>query len=103
MPLLNAGLGRRLLLACAATIAFAVFPQLALAQGPGSLAQLTSPNNCIQDTNVAGGSCPNSTANGLSGATDVAVSPDGNNVYVLGLGDEAIAEFTRAGSPSGRK
>ncbi len=34
---------------------------------------------------------------GLSLASDVAVSPDGNDLYVAGFGDQAVAMFKRAG------
>ena len=34
---------------------------------------------------------------GLSLASDVAVSPDGNDLYVAGFGDQAVAAFKRAG------
>jgi 6-phosphogluconolactonase (cycloisomerase 2 family) len=92
---LNVGLIRRLVAPTVAIVVLAAAP-LARAETPGTLAQFASPNDCIQDTNVSEGPCPNSTpAPGLGGATDVAVSPDGKNVYVLGSGDEAIAEFTR--------
>ncbi len=36
---------------------------------------------------------------GLNGATDVLVSPDGQNVYVAGQVDDAIAVFTRQDDP----
>ena len=35
------------------------------------------------------------TSNGLDGANDVAVSPDGKHVYATGGTDDAIAAFTR--------
>jgi 6-phosphogluconolactonase (cycloisomerase 2 family) len=100
MPQLNLGVIRRLVVPTVGIIVLVAAP-LARAETPGALAQLASPNDCIQDTNVSEGPCPNSTpAPGLSGATDVAVSPDGKNVYVLGSGDEAIAEFTRSADGS---
>jgi uncharacterized repeat protein (TIGR01451 family) len=37
--------------------------------------------------------------NGLNGATDVLVSPDGRNVYVAGQVDDAVAVFTRDDNP----
>ena len=36
---------------------------------------------------------------GLNGATDVLVSPDGQNVYVAGQVDDAVAVFTRQDDP----
>ena len=75
----------RLCAGAAVMIAFAVFPQLALAQAPGSLAELANSPT---------------TGSGLSGTQDVVVSPDGKNVYAIGLGDDAIAEFTRAADGS---
>ena len=46
---------------------------------------------------------PTSTASagvdGLNGATDVLVSPDGKNVYVAGQVDDAVAVFTRQDNP----
>ncbi|MEO8195215.1 MAG: beta-propeller fold lactonase family protein [Thermoanaerobaculia bacterium] len=36
---------------------------------------------------------------GLNGATDVLVSPDGKNVYVAGQVDDAVAVFTRDANP----
>ncbi len=36
------------------------------------------------------------TDNGLAGASAVAVSPDGTHVYATGLGDDAVAIFTRS-------
>ena len=85
----------RLVAGTAALIAFALAPQLAYAQAPGSLAQLASPNNCIQLTNDESTDCV-STAPGLSGSEDVAVSPDGRNVYVVGSSDDSISEFARS-------
>ena len=90
----------RLIAGIAAVIAFAVAPQLAQAQAPGSLAQLTGSNACIQATNIEGGDCPNSTASGLSGTDDVAVSPDNKDVYVISSNDDAIAEFSRGADGS---
>jgi DNA-binding beta-propeller fold protein YncE len=91
---INVHLIFRLAAVTATTIAFALAPQLAHAQAPGSLAQLASPDNCIQ---VTGGGSPDcvSSAPGLRGSEDVAVSPDGKNVYVIGNGDDAISEFAR--------
>jgi DNA-binding beta-propeller fold protein YncE len=60
----------------------------------GSLTQLSSPNGCIQDSNVTGSECPgNENGTGLGGP-GLAISPDNANVYVTG--DTAVAEFARA-------
>jgi DNA-binding beta-propeller fold protein YncE len=85
----------RLVAGAAVALAFALSPQLAQAQAPGSLAQLASPNNCLQATTIEEGDCPDQTAEGLSDADDVAVSPDGSDVYVISFEDDAIAEFSR--------
>jgi len=59
----------------------------------GSLTQLQSPDGCVQDSSVEGDECPgNENGTGLGGA-GLAISPDGNNLYVTGNDD--IAEFAR--------
>ena len=89
---LHVHLTSRLGIAAAVVIAFAVSPALAQAQAPGSLAQLGGSDSCI----AAGDSeCPTTNGTGLSGSGDLAVTPDGQNVYVIGESDDAIAEFTR--------
>ena len=89
---LHVHLTSRLGIAAAVVIAFAVSPALAQAQAPGSLAQLGGSDSCI----AAGDSeCPTTNGTGLSGSGDLAVTPDGQNVYVIGENDDAIAEFTR--------
>jgi DNA-binding beta-propeller fold protein YncE len=90
---LNAHVILRLLAGTAVAAAFGISPQLAVARAGGSLAELASPNNCIQ-ARVDSSECP-TTATGLSSTGDIAISPDGNNVYVIGSTDEAIAEFKR--------
>lgn len=62
--------------------------------GSGDLTQL-SPDDCI--TSDATG-CHTVNATGLSGAQDVAVSPDDVTVYVAGTGANAVAAFSRAPS-----
>jgi Divergent InlB B-repeat domain len=69
----------RFAVGAAVAIAFAVSPQFALAQFPGSLAEFASSP---------------ATGSGLNGTQDVVVSPDGNNVYAIGQSDGAIAEFS---------
>ena len=78
---------------------FALTPAFAVAQSPGALTQLASPNNCIKSTTSESTECT-TTATGISGNVDeplanVAVSRDGSNVYVLSQSDDAIAEFSR--------
>ena len=59
----------------------------------GSLTQLSSPDSCIQDSSVGGSECPgNENGSGLGGP-GVAITPDGNNVYVTGA--DGLAEFAR--------
>jgi DNA-binding beta-propeller fold protein YncE len=58
----------------------------------GALTQLAAPDSCIQDSSVVGSECPNENGTGLGGP-GVAISPDGNNVYVTG--SDGIAEFAR--------
>jgi DNA-binding beta-propeller fold protein YncE len=61
----------------------------------GSLSQLASPNNCIENPSDTGEGC-GSTAIGVSDDPGLAISPDGRNVYVASqfLGGP-IAEFAR--------
>ena len=82
----------RLIAGLAALVAFALVPQIAQAQAPGSLTQLGGSNSCIA---VGESECPTVNGVGLAGSEDVAVSPDNQNVYVLGENDDAIAEFAR--------
>ena len=66
----------------------------ALAAQPGALTQPAGVAGCVSQT---GGTCAQ--GHGLGGATAVAVSPDGRNVYVVSQGTQALAAFTRdAGS-----
>lgn len=86
---------RRIIAVAAVALAGAVLPGVAHAQVFGSLAQLQSPNNCIESTESESNECT-TTAPGLDdGTNDVAVSPDGKNVYVISTDDASIAEFTR--------
>ncbi len=56
----------------------------------GVLSQLTDPDDCIAET---AGDCADGV--GLDDARSVAVSPDGNFVYVASAGSDAIAAFSR--------
>ncbi len=57
------------------------------------MTQLASPNDCI--VAPVDSTERQTTGSGLSGSNDVVVSPRGENVYVVGSNDEAIAEFAR--------
>jgi DNA-binding beta-propeller fold protein YncE len=93
MRRIQARIAIRLIAGVTTVIGFGLIPQLAQAQTPSTLAQLASPDSCIQTGTE--GECPSTGAAGLSGAADAVVSPNGNNVYVAGSGDDAIAEFSR--------
>jgi DNA-binding beta-propeller fold protein YncE len=71
----------------------AICPQVASAQAPGALTQLAAPNSCVQAP-LESSECPTQ-GDGLFGTVDAAVSPDGQNVYVAGTNDDAIAVFAR--------
>jgi 6-phosphogluconolactonase (cycloisomerase 2 family)/plastocyanin len=63
----------------------------------GVLTQLGSPNDCIT-SNSSG--CGVNDATGLAGAPRrLAVSPDGNNVYVANQGSGGLAELARTAAP----
>ncbi|HKH42784.1 MAG TPA: hypothetical protein VKA41_13130 [Solirubrobacterales bacterium] len=55
---------------------------------------LSNPS-CIEDVGGTAGCGPGNTAEGLGGAFAVAVSPDGENVYVVSSSDDAIVTFDR--------
>ena len=97
MPNITVRLTSRLIVAIsiafALAFAFALAPAVAHAQAPGSLVQLGESNSCISSDGES--ECPTTNGEGLAGSEDVAVSPDGQNVYVLGADDDAIAEFGR--------
>jgi DNA-binding beta-propeller fold protein YncE len=73
----------------------------------GSLTQLASPNNCIEenptgDGTLAAEGCGTNTGHGLGDGGTLAVSPDGANLYVAATSDDcnapchaAVAEFAR--------
>jgi len=62
----------------------------------GSLAQLASPNNCIQEQADGGTECGTETGVGVAGIVSLEVSPDGRNLYSSeGNYTGAIGEFTR--------
>ena len=65
----------------------------------GSLTQLASPNDCIEEQGSEEG-CGTTDGHGLNGASQVVVSPDDTTVYVATQGDDccdqAVGEFSRA-------
>jgi DNA-binding beta-propeller fold protein YncE len=91
---LNGRADRAARFAIAATLAaaFATFPPPVAAQSSfGSLTQLSGPFGC---TNVSSGEdCAQ--ANGLRGASSVAASPDGRNLYVAANNSGAVVTFRR--------
>jgi DNA-binding beta-propeller fold protein YncE len=65
----------------------------------GSLTQLASPNDCIEEQGSAEG-CGTTDGHGLNGASQLVVSADDASVYVATQGDDccdqAVAAFSRA-------
>lgn len=61
------------------------------APGNGALEQLPEAQGCVSE--LAGGAC--AVARGLSSAGEVAVSPDGRNVYVASSTGAGVAAFAR--------
>ena len=65
----------------------------------GSLTQL-SPDDCIAEnvgqTDGTHSECPNQSGHGLESPDAVAVSPDGNDVYVTDVNGQAISVFARS-------
>jgi DNA-binding beta-propeller fold protein YncE len=55
--------------------------------------------HCVQDDEVPPGTSCTQDAEGLDGATSVAVSPDGASVYAAALDDDAVARFARETPP----
>ncbi len=56
---------------------------------------LSNPS-CIEDVGGPADCGPGNTAEGLNGAKGMAISPDGANVYVASISDNAIVTFERA-------
>ncbi len=73
-------------------------PASASTGGPGSISQLPSPSDCIEQT--GGADCATATGHGLAGASAVVTSPDGKNVYVASYFGQSVAEFARAADGS---
>lgn len=59
----------------------------------GAASGTLTPKGCIDD--VGGNDCGIETTDGLGGAFSVAVSPDGESVYVASLTDDAVVRFDR--------
>ncbi len=57
----------------------------------GALTQLASPNACVSQAATTG--C--TTATGLNGVYDLAVSPDGKHLYATGYTSDTVAAFSR--------
>lgn len=66
----------------------------------GALTPLEGANGCVKDSSHLATSCPTGVA--LASPTDVAVSPDGLNLYVTSEGSDAVAvlDITASGSLS---
>jgi DNA-binding beta-propeller fold protein YncE len=86
---------RRIVTVAAVAMAVGLLPAVAHAQVFGSLAQLQSPNNCIESTSTDSTECPTQGEALSFGTDDVVISPDGKNVYVIATDDDSIAEFAR--------
>ncbi|MFL5911538.1 MAG: lactonase family protein [Gaiellaceae bacterium] len=85
----------RLAPACALSLVVLATPAAAPAASPGALTQLASPSSCITDTSpVSAKICP-TRGNGLNGAIDAVVSPDGRFVYVASMTGSDVAVFSR--------
>ena len=89
--------GRQRRVRCIVTIVVALGVELGAAragsaQPVGSLAQLPRPQACTQ---LGGDGINCADGIGLDGAADLAVSPDGKNVYVPGVLSNAVAVFAR--------
>jgi DNA-binding beta-propeller fold protein YncE len=78
-----------------AYVASATFDSVSILtlQADGSLAQVPSPTSCFDSLEAVYTDCDN--ARQLGGASDVAVSPDGANVYVAAPDDSAVVIFDR--------
>ena len=59
--------------------------------GSGALQELASPNECVSTETLTG--CQE--VKGINGAFGVAISPHGEDVYVAGAGENAVAAFER--------
>jgi 6-phosphogluconolactonase (cycloisomerase 2 family) len=53
-----------------------------------------TPQGCIEDNDSGADECSRST-DGLTNAIELAISPDGESVYVVSIGDSAVSHFSR--------
>ena len=75
-----------------AAVLYVCLPTIAEAALIGELTQLSGLSGCISQTG-SGGSC--TVGRGLDGAGWVAISPDGNHVYVAAFDGSFVAAFSR--------
>jgi len=73
-----------------AAVLYCCWPTIAEAALIGELTQLSGVSGCISE---AGGSC--TLGRGLNGAGWVAISPDGNHVYVAAFDGSTVSVFSR--------
>jgi len=78
--------------------------EFARSQG-GSLSPLSSPNSCIanQVIDVSSGTCPQQVVNGMRSPQALAISPDGQNVYVAATDNNnigTVVELSRSSDGS---
>jgi len=80
--------GRNVYVATSLSSSVSVFDR----DSTGGLLQKAGTDGCISETGSAG-ACVD--GKGLDGADDLAVSPDGRNVYVIGSASQSVAVFDR--------
>jgi uncharacterized repeat protein (TIGR01451 family) len=62
----------------------------------GALTQLAPPNDCLAAAGSSG--CGNTSVPGFGGEEDIAISPDGHNVYLNSFANSAVIELSRDSS-----
>jgi DNA-binding beta-propeller fold protein YncE len=91
--------GLLLAVSCLLLVAFALALVSATAASAavesGVLSELPSPANCVGEEPEGFGTCATKSQSGLTTAYQVAVSPDGRNVYSVALGG-ALVEYERS-------
>ena len=85
---------RAVLGSVATSIAIALLAPALAQAAPGDIAFV----GCIADAGANG--CADPFQDPLGGARSVAVSPDGDSVYVVSQDDDSISHFTRAANGS---